>query len=202
MQLVLYLFNIPNLRIGILFQIENLILLVAPHHVDSCLQRRALFLLHKQRPIRAAKQPCRTGDHFEAVTGRLFAGVMDGQNADAVLVGKLLEPTDDLIIAGVAVCFTADLADFLHGVDDNEFGVGVLPHEILKLFVQSISDLSRSGCKVQTVGVVDPVHHEHSTLDALKIIFQGKVQYRAGMDFAAPQRLAGADMIGDLRHQK
>ena len=78
----------------------------------------------------------------------------------------------------------------------------MLPHEILKLFVQSISDLSRSGCKVQTVGVVDPVHHEHSTLDALKIIFQGKVQYRAGMDFAAPQRLAGADMIGDLRHQK
>jgi len=126
--------------------------------------------------------------------------VVDGQNADAVLVGKLLEPTDDLIIAGVAVCFAADLTDFLHGVDDNEFGVGVLPHEILKLFVQSISDLSRSGCKVQPVGVVDAVHHEHTALDALKIIFQGKVQHRAGVDFIAPQRLASADMIGDLRH--
>ena len=78
----------------------------------------------------------------------------------------------------------------------------MFPHEVFKLFVQSVSDLARYGCKVQTVGVVDAVHHKHTTLDALKIIFQGKVQHRAGMNFAAPQRLAGADMIGDLRHQK
>ena len=128
--------------------------------------------------------------------------MVNSQNADAVLVGKLLEPTDDLIIAGVAVCLAADLPDFLHGVNDNEFGVGMLPHEILKLLVQPVSDLARSGCKVQPVGVVDAVHHEHTALDALKIIFQGKVQHRAGMDFVAPQRFARADMIGDLRHQK
>ena len=102
MQFVLHLFKIPNLRIGILFQIENLILLVAPHHVDGCFQCRALFLLHEKRSVRAAEQPCRTGDHFEAVTGGLLAGVVDGQNADAVLVGKLLELADDLIITGVA----------------------------------------------------------------------------------------------------
>lgn len=55
-----------------------------------------------------------TGDHFEAVTGRLLAGVVDGQDADAVLVGKLLELADDLIIAGVAVSLAADFPDFLH----------------------------------------------------------------------------------------
>ena len=101
MQLVFQLFEIPNLRIGVLFQIEDLILLVASHHVDSCLQRRALFLLHKQRAVCAAEQSRCTGDHFEAVTGRLFAGVVDGQDADAMLVGKLLEFADDLIVAGV-----------------------------------------------------------------------------------------------------
>ena len=202
MQLVFYLFKIPDLRVGILFQIENLILLVAPHDVDGCLQCRALFLLHEKRPVRAAEQPCRTGDHFEAVTGRLLAGVVNSQNADAVLVGKLLEPTDDLIIAGVAVRLAADLADFLHGVNDNEFGVGMFPHEVLKLLVQPVSNLARRGCKVQPVGVVDAVHHEHTALDALKIIFQSKVQHRAGVDFVAPQSFARADMIGDLRHQK
>lgn len=186
MQLVLHLLKIPNLCIDILFQIEDLILLVAPHHVDSCLQRCALFLLHKQRTVRAAEQPCRTGDHFEAVTGRLLAGMVNSQNADAVLVGKLLEPTDDLIIAGVAVCFAADLPDLLHGVDDNEFGVGMLAHEILKLLVQPVSDLARRSCKVQPVGVVDAVHHEHPALDALKIVLQGKVQHRTGMDFVVP----------------
>ena len=128
--------------------------------------------------------------------------MVNSQNADAVLVGKLLEPTDDLIIAGVAVCLAADFPDFLHGVNDNEFGVVMLKHKILKLLVQPVSDLARSGCKVQPVGVVDAVHHEHTALDALKIIFQSKVQHRAGVDFVAPQSFARADMIGDLRHQK
>ena len=128
--------------------------------------------------------------------------MVDGQNADAVLVGKLLELADDLIVACVAVRLTADFPDFLHGVNDNESGIGMLPHEILKLFIQPVSDLARSGCKVQPVGVVDAVHHEHTALDALKIIFQSEVQHRTGMDFVVPQRLAGADMIGDLRHQK
>ena len=77
-QLVFQLFEIPNLRIGVLFQIEDLILLVASHHVDSCLQRRALFLLHEKRPIRAAEQSCCSRDHLEAVTGRLLPGVVDG----------------------------------------------------------------------------------------------------------------------------
>ena len=147
-RLILHLFKVPNLRIRILFQIEDLILLVAPHHVDSCLQCRALFLLHEKRPVCAAEQSCCAGDHFEAVTGRLLAGVVDGQNADAVLVGKLLELADDLIITGVAVCLAADFPDFLHGVDDNESGVGMFPHEVLKLFVQPVSNLARSGCKV------------------------------------------------------
>ena len=139
-QLVLHLLKIPDLRIGILFQIEDLILLVAPHHIDSCLQRRSLFLLHEKRPVRTAEQPCRTGDHFKAVTGRLLASVVDGQNADAVLVGKLLEPTDDLIIAGVAVRLAADFPDFLHGVNDNEFGVGMFSHEVLKLLAVMSGD--------------------------------------------------------------
>ena len=55
---------------------------------------------------------------------------------------------------------------------------------------------------MQPVGVVDAVHHEHTALDALKIIFQRKVQHCAGMNFIAPQRLASADVVGDLRHQK
>ena len=78
----------------------------------------------------------------------------------------------------------------------------MLAHEILKLLVQPISNFASSGCKVQPVGVVDAVHHEHTALDALKIVLQGKVQHRTGMDFVVPQRFAGADMIGNLRHQK
>ena len=76
----------------------------------------------------------------------------------------------------------------------------MFPHEVLKLLVQPVSNLARRGCKVQPVGVVDAVHHEHPALDALKIILQSEVQHRTGMNFAAPQRLTGADMVGNLRH--
>ena len=61
--------------------------------------------------------------------------MVDGQDADAMLVGKLLELADDLIITGVAVCLAADFPDFLHGVNDNESGVWMFPHEVLKLLV-------------------------------------------------------------------
>ena len=64
-QLVFHLFKIPDLRVGILFQIEDLILQVAPHDVDGCLQCRALFLLHEKRPVRAAEQFHGTGRRFE-----------------------------------------------------------------------------------------------------------------------------------------
>ena len=96
--------------------------------------------------------------------------MVDSQNTDAVSVGKLLELADDFIITGIAVRLTADFSDFLHGVDDNEFGVGMLAHKVLKLLVQPVSDLARRSCKVQPVSVVDPVHHKHPALDALKII--------------------------------
>ena len=84
-QLVFYLFKIPDLRVGILFQIENLILLVAPHDVDGCLQCRALFLLHQQRTICTAQQPSGAGNRLKRIVCLLLPGVMDGQNTDTVL---------------------------------------------------------------------------------------------------------------------
>ena len=85
-QLVFHLFEIPDLRVGILFQIEDLILLVTSHHINGRLQRCALFLLHEQRTVCTAEQSRCIGDHLKAVTGRLLAGVVDSQDTDTVLV--------------------------------------------------------------------------------------------------------------------
>ena len=63
-------------------------------------------------------------------------------------VRKTLELADNLIVAGVAVRLAADLAYFLHGVNDNESGIGMFSHEIFELFVQPVSNLARSSCKV------------------------------------------------------
>ena len=103
---------------------------------------------------------------------------MNGQNTDPVLISKLLDSADDLIVAGIAVCFTANLTDLLHSVNDDEIGVGMFPHEVFKLFVQPVSDLARRSCKVQPVDVVDAVHHEHPALDSLE---QGTEPYPDGL---------------------
>ena len=50
--------------------------------------------------------------------------------------------------------------------------------------------------------IVHAIHHKHPALDALKIIFQREVEHRSLVDLVAPQVLPGADMVGDLGHQK
>lgn len=50
--------------------------------------------------------------------------------------------------------------------------------------------------------VIHAIHHKHPTLDALKIIFQRKVEHCSLVDFVAPQILPGTDMVGKLRHQE
>ena len=78
----------------------------------------------------------------------------------------------------------------------------MFPHEVFQLLVQTVPDFSGGGCKVQVRGIVHAIHHKHPILDALEVILQREVKYSSLMDFAAPQLLPGADMVGDLRHQK
>ena len=119
-----------------------------------------------------------------------------------MLICKLLELAHDLVVAGVAVRFAAHFPDFLHGVDDDEIGVRMFSHKILQLLVQTVPDFSGGSGKVQIGGIVHAIHHKHPVLDALEVILQRKVKDCSLVDFAAPQRLPGADMVGDLRHQK
>ena len=51
-------------------------------------------------------------------------------------------------------------------------------------------------------GIVHAIHHKHPVLNALEVILQRKVENCSLVDLAAPQRLPGADMVGDLRHQE
>ena len=123
MRLRFHALQIPNLGFRVLFQVENLVLLVAAHHINGGFQRGPLFLLHQQRAIGAAQQARGAGDHLESVPGRLLPGMMNGQYADTMFVRKLLELADDFIVAGIAVCLASHLPDFLHGVNDDELGI-------------------------------------------------------------------------------
>src|SRR5699024_8981692 len=136
------------------------------------------------------------------VSRRLLSGVVNSQHTDAVSVCKLLQFSDNLVVAGIAVRFAAGLPNFLHSVDDHEFGVRMVPHKIGKLLVQTVADFSSRRCKMEIGRIVYPIHLEHPTLDALEVIFKGEVKNRSLMDFVLPQLFARTDMVSNLRHQK
>ena len=202
MQFIFQPLQIPDLGLRVLFQVEDLVWLITPHYLNSGIQSRAFFLLHQQQSIRTAQQPCSTGDRLDRIVCLLFSGMVNSQHTNTMLIGKLLDSANDFIIAGVAVCLSANLSNLLHGIDDNEIGVRVLPHEVFQLFIQSISNPSGSSSKVKVGCILYTVHHKHAALDTLKIIFQCKVEDCSLMDFIAPQILPGTDMVGDLSHHK
>ena len=110
-QLVFHAFQIPDLGLRILLQVENLIWLISSHHLDGGVQFRAFFLLHQQRTICTAQQPSGAGNRLKGIVCLLLPGVVDCQNTDTVLIGKLLDSADDLIVAGITVRFAAYLTD-------------------------------------------------------------------------------------------
>ena len=157
---------------------------------------------HSEETIRTAQQSCSSGDRLEGIVCLLLSSVVDGQHTDTMLICELLDPADDLIVAYVAVCLIANLSNLLHGVNDDELGIRVLPHEIFQLFVQSVPNFPGNGGKVEIGGIIHAVHHKHPTLDALEIILQRKVQNRSLMDLVTSQILPGTDMVGNLGHQE
>ena len=96
--------------------------------------------------------------------------MVDGQYTDTKLNGQLAPA-----VAGVTVNLAAHLMGLLPSVDENEYCVRVLPHEVFQLFVQSVPDFPGSGGKVETGGIVHAVHHKHPALDALEIVPKRKV---------------------------
>ena len=151
-----------------------------------------------------------TGARIQEVLNVKLKDLRIGKTPTVKLFGKgrktrvvpLMKDTVSHLQNYLRVCLAAHLPDLLYGVDDDKLGVRVLPHEVLQLFVQSVADFPGSGGEVEISGIVHAIHHKHPALDALKIIFQRKVEYRSLMDLVAPQILPGADMVSDLGHQE
>ena len=98
--------------------------------------------------------------------------MVDKQYADTMFISKPFQPANDLIVAGIAVSFSPCFSDFLHCIDNDQLRVTVLPQKELELTVQAIPNLICRCGKVKLGCILYSVHHKHSALDALEIIFQ------------------------------
>ena len=101
--------------------------------------------------------------------------MMNNQQAKALLVGKLLQSADKLVVIGVTVRLAAHLPDFLQCVNDDKAGVGMLPHKLVKLFIQAAAKLFGISGEVELVCPLHAEHSVHSLLQPLVIVLQSKV---------------------------
>lgn len=142
MRFVLCPLQAPDLGVRVFHQIEDLILLVTPRHIQRSGQRSPPLLLHQQGAVGTPQQAGGAGDHLKAVPGGLLSRVVDSQDTDTVLVGKQLELPNHIVVVGIAVGLAADLSNLLHGVNDDELGVRVLLNKVRKLLIQPGAQLA------------------------------------------------------------
>ena len=74
---------------------------------------------------------------------------MNDHHTDAMLVRELLEPSDDLIVVGIAIRLSTELTHLLQGINDDKSCIGMLLQEPFKLFIQSVSELFRVNGEVE-----------------------------------------------------
>ena len=128
--------------------------------------------------------------------------MMDDEQAEVVPVAERLEPTDNLIIAGVVVLVTSDFPNLLQGVHDHQSGFGVMGKKRFKLIEQPAAKRHGLRCKMQVWRILRTEHLVQAFLDAGVVIFKGEIQHFARMHVVLPQGGSRRDMIAELRHEE
>ena len=162
--------KLPDAAFPIELQRQLLIRLVASHDVQQGGVVRAPLLLHDECSICCTQQAIGARDHIEAILGFHLPGVVNHQQADAILVTEGFQPGHDLVVAGIAVSIPADLPHLLQGIDDDEPYIRVLPDEAFQLLVKSLAHGLGLRCEVEIAGLLHPEHPGEPPLQSDVII--------------------------------
>ena len=194
--------ELPHAAFPVKLQCQLLIRLVSPYDVQQGGIFSTPLLLHDERSIRCTQQVVGAGDHVKAVFGFHLPGVVNHQQADAVLVAESFQLGHDLVVAGVTVSFTADFPHLLQGIDDDEPHIWMLPNEAFQLLVKSLAHGLCLCRKVQIAGLLYPEHPGEPPLQPGVIVLQCQVEDGALMHLVLPQRKPHRHMVGKLPHEE
>ena len=77
-----------------------------------------------------------------------------------VAVGNSLQPGHNIVVATVAEIRSANLTHPFQGIDDNQAGVGMLPHKAANLILQTAVGCFTVGGKIQIFCRLSTEHSE------------------------------------------
>ena len=77
--------------------------------------------------VRCTQQSGGAGDHIELIVCLLFSGMMDKEQADAIVIRQRFQTGDDLIVVSITVIVSADFTHLLKRVDNDKRSVWMLP---------------------------------------------------------------------------
>ena len=123
-------------------KVQPLIRLVSAGHIKASSVAGAFFLGEQKRSVCCTQQPISAGDHIKLIVRLLLSGVMDKKQTDAIAIRQRLQPSDDLIVVGIAIVVPADFPHLLKGVNDDKGGVRMLSQKIGKLLIQTAAKLT------------------------------------------------------------
>jgi hypothetical protein len=95
--------------------------------------------VEQERAVSRIGQTRGAGDGIEAIIRRLFARMVDKQDADPESIAELLYPLHDFIIAGAVVPFATDVAYLLERINDNQPGLRILAEKRIKLTIETVA---------------------------------------------------------------
>src|SRR5699024_8228822 len=90
--------KLPEQSFFIPYQIHSLVRLIPANHIQRGYPLGSFFLLEYKGTVCTAQQTRGAGDHIKFISRRGFPGMMDNQQADAMVVRELFEAPDDLVI--------------------------------------------------------------------------------------------------------
>ena len=106
---------------------QPLIRLISAGHIEAGSIAGANFLGEQKRSVCCTQQSGGTGDHIELIVCLLFSGMMDKEQADAIVIRQRFQTGDDLIVVSITVIVSADFTHLLKRVDNDKRSVWMLP---------------------------------------------------------------------------
>ena len=143
---------------------QPLVLLISAGDIQHRRIGGALLLAENKTAIRCTQQAVGSGNHIEFVICLQLAGVVNDYHRHLVAVGNGFQPGHNIVVATVAVICAASLTNPFQGVDDNQAGVGMLPHKAANLILQTAVGCFTVGGKIQIFCRLSAEHPEQSPL--------------------------------------
>ena len=175
-------------------------------HIPACNAEggaiaEAVILAENHPCIRHAQNACGAGHIIENIAAvPLLSGVMDNEDANAVVIGELFQAGQILVVLGIGIDLCGSIVPHhLEGIDEYQARGGKCPQSLLDLPLQLRAQLPAGKAKAEILRrrIRQLLH---TLLNAPFPVLQGQIYHIGFSGGQSPHHLAAADLQAQPQH--